>query len=201
MKKVVKVIMCFVAAMMVFSLAACTPTTEKNKTGEVKQTQAATEKSTKSAMPAKNGVATEKASDPTAPVLDVVSIYTVSADGTKIEGTMDAVEEMNENTIADLLIEYGVLEEGTKVNSFSAEGEASSQAVGPGVAAVPGEASKNSTKEYGVVDLNQFPDVKDDMLLQAVANTFIENMDVVYMTISVEGEVVAENLTMMEPGK
>ena len=27
--------------MMVFSLAACTPTTEKNKTGEVKQTEAA----------------------------------------------------------------------------------------------------------------------------------------------------------------
>lgn len=190
MKKVVKVIMCFVAAMMVFSLAACTPTTEKNKTGEVKQTQAA----------AKNGVA-DKNPDPTAPDLDVVSIYTVSEDGTKIEGTMDAVEELNENTIVDLLIQYGVLEEGTKVNSFSAEGEPASQEVGPGVVAVPGEEAKSNTKEYGVVDLNQFPDVKDNMLLQAVANTFIENMDVVYVTISVEGEVVAENMTMVEPGK
>ncbi|MGN0158843.1 MAG: hypothetical protein ACI39W_06870 [Brotaphodocola sp.] len=188
MKKVIKVILCFTAAMMVFSLAACTPTTEKNKTGEVKQTAAA------------NGIA-DKNPDPTAPVLDIVSIYTVSDDGSKLEGTMDAVDELNENTLTDMLIEYGVLAEGTRVNSFSAEGEPSSQAVGPGVVAIPGETPKNNTKEYGVVDFNQFPDVKDNMLLQAVANTFIENMDVVYMTISVEGEVVAENLTMMNAGK
>ena len=32
-----KAVMGLIGAMMVFSLAACTPTTEKNKTGEVKQ--------------------------------------------------------------------------------------------------------------------------------------------------------------------
>ncbi len=182
-----KVIMCFIGAMMVLSLAACTPTTEKNKTGEVKQTEAAQK-------------VDEKRPDPNAPVLDVVSIYTVSEDGSKLEGTMDAVEELNENTLIELLIQYGVLAEGTTAVSFSAEGEPSSQAVGPGVAAAAADSSSN-TKEYGVLDLNQFPDVKDDMLLQAVANTFIENMDVVYMTISVEGEVVAENLSHVEAGK
>ncbi len=184
-----KAIMCILGAMMILSLAACTPTTEKNKTGEVKQTQAAA-----------NGIA-DKNPDPTAPELDVVSIYTVSEDGARLEGTMDAVEELNENTLIDLLIQYEVLAEGTEVISFSAEGEPASKEVGPGVAAVPGAEKESNTKEYGVLDLNQFPNVKDDMLLQAVANTFIENMGVVYLTISVEGEVVAENLTLVEAGR
>lgn len=183
-----KAIMCFIGAMMILSLAACTPTTEKNKTGEVKQTEAAK-------------TVDEKRPDPNAPELDVVSIYTVSEDGSKLEGTMDAVEELNEQTLVDLLIQYGVLSEGTEAVSFSAEGEPASQQVGPGVAAASAEGSSSNTKEYGVLELNQFPDVKDDMLLQAVANTFIENMDVVYMTISVEGEVVAENLSLMEAGR
>ena len=49
-----KTIMCFIGAMMILSLAACTPTTEKGKTGDVKQTQPA------------NGIA-DKRPDPTAP--------------------------------------------------------------------------------------------------------------------------------------
>ena len=45
------------------------------------------------------------------------------------------------------------------------------------------------------------PIYKDDMLLQAIANTFIENMDVLYLTILVNGETVAENLTFVDAGK
>lgn len=183
-----KAMMGLIAAMMAFSLAACTPTTEKNKTGEVKELPTAAE-----------STAAEKRPDPNAPVLDVVSIYTVSEDGSKIEGTMDAVEELNENTLVELLIQYGVLDEGTKANSFTADGEAASQEVGPGAAS--DAAEKRNVKESGVLDLNQFPDTKNEMLLQAVANTFIENMGVTYMTISVEGEVVGENLPMATVGK
>lgn len=184
-----KVIMCLIGAMMILSLTACTPTTEKNKTGEVKQTEAS-----KSAAPVKNP-------DPTAPELDVVSIYTVSADGNKLEGTMDAVDELSAQTLVDLLIEYGVLAEGTEAVSFEAEGEPSSEAVGPGVVKVPGVEVKNTTKEYGTLELNQIPDAKDDMVLQAIANTFLENMDVTYLTIKVNGETVGENMTMVEAGK
>lgn len=184
-----KVIMCLIGAMMILSLTACTPTTEKKKTGEVKQTEAV-----KSTAPAKNP-------DPTAPELDVVSVYTVSADGSKLEGTMDAVDELNAQALVDLLIQYGVLAEGTEAVSFDAEGEPSSEAVGPGVVKVPGAETGNTTKEYGTLELNQVPDSKDDMMLQAVANTFIENMDVAYLTIKVDGETVGENMTMVEAGK
>lgn len=183
-----KAVMCFIGAMMILSLAACTPTTEKGKTGEVKQTQAA-------------GKAADKNPDPTAPELDVVSIYTVSEDGSKLEGTMDAVEELNEQTLVDLLIQYGVLTEGTKAVSFTAEGEPASTEVGPGIVTIPGVEEESSLKEYGTLELNQFPDDQKDMKLQAVANTFIENMNVVYMTIQVNGEVVAENLSQMDAGK
>ena len=129
-------IMCMLGVILILSLVACTPTPEKNRTGEVKQTQG-------------SGVNTEKNPDPTAPILDVVSIYSVSEDGSKLEGTMDAVE----------------------------------------------------AKEYGTLNLSQFPDTSNKLLLQAVANTFLENLQVSYMTIQVNGEVVAENLTMVDAGK
>lgn len=177
-----KAIMCFIGAMMILSLAACTPTTEKGKTGEVKETQAA-------------GGVMEKTPDPNAPELDVVSIYTVSEDGSKLEGTMDAVEELNEKALVDLLIQYGVLAEGTEAVSFTTEGQAASKEVGPGVSA------DSSKSEYGVLELNQFPAEQQELKLQAVANTFIENMDVVYMTIKVNGEVVAENLALVDAGR
>ena len=177
-----KIIMGFIGAMMVLSLAACTPTTEKGKTGEVKQTQAV-------------GGVEEKKADPTAPELDVVSIYTVSEDGTKLEGTMDAVEELNEQALVDMLIQYGVLAEGTQAVSFTTEGQAASKEVGPGVSA------DSTRKEYGVLELNQFPEEQKELRLQAVANTFLENMDVVYLTIKVNGTVMAENLVMEDAGK
>ena len=184
-----KAIMCLIGAMMILSLAACTPTTEKGKTGEVKETQGS------------NSVDNTKLPDPIAPDLDVISIYTVSADGTKLEGTMDAVEGKDAQTVADLLIKYGVLEEGTEVIEFKAEGEPASEEVGPGVVKIPGIEFESTVKEYGTVNLSKLPDDKDDMLLQAIANTFIENMDVLYLTILVNGETVAENLTFVDAGK
>ena len=185
-----KAIMCLIGAMMILSLAACTPTPEKGKTGEVKETQGGS-----------NSVDSNKLPDPTAPDMDVISIYTVSTDGKKLEGTMDAVEAKDAQTVADLLVKYGVLAEGTEVIEFKAEGEPASEEVGPGVVKIPGIEFESNVKEYGTVNLSQFPDEKDTMLLQAVANTFIENMDVVYLTIQVNGETVAENLAFVDAGK
>lgn len=182
-----KKFMCMLGIILVLSLAACTPTPDKGKTGETKPTQQA-------------GISAEKNPDPTAPNLDVVSIYSVSEDGSKLEGTMDAVEELTPQALADLLIQYGVLDEGTEVISYEAEGAPASQEVGPGVAK-SAEGTSNEAKEYGVLNLNQFPDKSNELLLQAVANTYLENLQVTYMTIQVNGETVAENLVMTDAGK
>ena len=146
--QIMKRLLCATGVVMVLAMAACTPTTEKGKTGEVKQTEAA------QSAPVKNP-------DPTAPVLDVVSIYSVSSDGSKLEGTMDAVEELNADTLTELLIQYGVLEEGTEVLGFEAEGAPSSEEVGPGVVVIPGVES--DVKEYGTLNLSKFPDDKNEM--------------------------------------
>ena len=184
---VIKLSLCSVSLTMVLSLAACTPTPDKGKTGEVKQTEASS--------------APEKHPDPTAPELDVVSIYNVSQDGKTLEGTMDAVEELNAESLVSLLIQYNVLKEGTEVVSYEATGKPSSEEIGPGVVTIPGVEIESDMNEYGILNLNQFPDTSNQMLLQAVGNTFIENMNIVYLTIQVNGETVAENLSIVDAGK
>ena len=114
---------------------------------------------------------------------------------------MDAVDELNADTLVALLIQYGVLEEGTEVVSYEATGQPSSEDVGPGVVTIPGVEIESDMNEYGILNLNQFPDTSNQMLLQAVGNTFIENMKIVYLTIQVNGETVAENLSMADAGK
>lgn len=182
--RLIRTILCMAGAMMIFSMTACTPT-DKGKDVSETETVAPT-------APPKNP-------DPTAPVLDVVSVYCVSEDGSKLEGTMDAVDELNEESLVALLVQYGVLEEGTEALDFKAEGAPSSEEVGPGVVKIPGVESE--AKEYGTLNLNKFPDTENELLLQAVANTFIENMNIVYLTIQVNGEAVAENLSMADAVK
>ena len=184
---VTKFSLCAVSLVMILSLDACTPTPNKGNTGETKQTESSS--------------APEKHPDPTAPELDVVSVYNVSQDGKTLEGTMDAVDELNADTLVALLIQYGVLEEGTEVVSYEATGQPSSEDVGPGVVTIPGVEIESDMNEYGILNLNQFPDTSNQMLLQAVGNTFIENMKIVYLTIQVNGETVAENLSMADAGK
>ena len=87
----------------------------------------------------------------------------------------------------------------TVVLEFMAEGAPCSEEVGPGVVKIPGVESE--VKEYGTLNLNKFPDTENELLLQAVANTFIENMNIVYLTIQVNGETAAENLSMADAGK
>lgn len=181
-----KAVLCVVGIMMVLSLAACTPTTEKNKTGQVNQ---------------QNGVAAEKNPDPTAPDLEIISIYTVDENGTGIAGTMEAVEEKNAQILVDLLIEYGTLDKGTTVEGFVAERAPEEEEVGPGVVKIPGVQVESNIKEHGVLELNQFPtDEKKDVKLRAVVNTFLENMDVLSLTVKVNGKVLAENANVENLG-
>ena len=193
-----KTVMWFIGAMMILSLAACTPTSEKNKTGEVKQTEAVV-KSTKDSGP---GVVTDRNPDMDAPDLDIISVYTVSEDGSKLEGTMDAIETMDAQSLVDLLIQYKVLDEGTTAVSFTAEGEPSSEEVGPGMVKIPGFEITSNLKQNGTLELSQFPEgAQKDLKLQAVANTFIENMDVLYLTVKVNGETLIENAQFVDAGK
>ena len=183
-----KLVMGLLGAMMILSLAACTPTTEKNKTGEVKEPQQ--EEVVESTADAGPGVVTGRPVDQDAPDLKMVSIYSVSEDGSKIEGSMDSVE-----TLVDLLVQYGVLDDGTKAVSFTTEGSAASQEAGPGVSA------DTTMAEKATLELSQFPSENQEKVLQAVANTFCENMDTETITIKAGGQTLAEGLSFADAGK
>ena len=176
-----KAIMSFIGAMMVLSLVACTPTTEKNKTGEVKQTQAT------------NGIA-DKTPDPNAPNLEILAVYQLNSEGTGLTYAMEGIEEMTPQAVVDLLIEAGVLAEGT--TSLSLETEGKVEEVGPGAVVIPGMEIDNSYPEHGILNLSQFPKDNQELKLQAVANTFLEGFNIARFTIQVNGETVGENLVL-----
>ena len=96
-----KFIMCFVGAMLVLSLAACTPT-------PVKQSESATEPM----VEASTGGASDKVPDPNVEPMEIISVYSSNEDATGLNQAMDAVDELTAQSLVDKLIEYGVLEEG-----------------------------------------------------------------------------------------
>ena len=188
-----KLVMGLLGAMMILSLAACTPTTEKNKTGETKALQQ--DEVVESTADAGPGVVTGRPVDQDAPDLTMVSVYSISEDGSKIEETMDSVETLDAQSLVDLLIQYGVLDDGTKALSFTTEGTAASKEAGPGVTA---DSTKAAT---ATLELSQFPSDNQDKVLQAVANTFCENMNTESITIQAGGQTLAEELEFVDAGK
>lgn len=156
------------AILMAASLAACTPTTEKQKqettaaAGEVSQEPVATQET---------GGASDKVPDPNVMPVAVVSIYH-KGDGDSMTQDMDSLETegLDAQLLVDKLIEYGVLTEGTQVLSFDISGE--------------GENAE------GVLDLNQAESgegCSDEMFLTEIGNTFIENFELAQLKLKVNG--------------
>jgi hypothetical protein len=198
-----KGLMGLIGAMMILSLAACTPTTEKNVTSQVKQeastkpaeTKAKTDKSELS-----NSVDYDKPAEFNAEVIDVVSIYTVKKDGSGLDCTMESISEteMSAETLADMMIQYGTLEEGTEVLDFTTGDELTNEeAVGPGIAKLPNNLVVGTgISATGVLNLSRIPDDgKDDLVVHAIARTFMENMKVQALTVQLNGETIADSLT------
>ena len=78
-----KFIMCFAGAMLVLSLAACTPT-------PVKQSESATEPM----VEASTGGASDKVPDPNVEPMEIISVYSSNEDATGLNQAMDAVDEL-----------------------------------------------------------------------------------------------------------
>ena len=169
--------MFLVGTMMVLSLAACTPTTEKQQQDAAKSVE---ELST--------GGAFDKVPDPEAPELEIISIYHSNEDVTGLMKAMDGVETMDAQAVVDKLIEYGVLEEGTEVLSFETQGEKTENA-GPGGSS---EGDSVSSAELGILDLSKVPSnlgtSGELAMLTAIGNTFTENFNLDQLKLLVNGE-------------
>ena len=100
-----KAILCMAAALLAISLAACTPTPEK-------QAEAAATAETV----AQGGQLVE--GKVPGPEEVTISVYSINDEGTGLIQNMDALEELTEQGLVDKLIEYGTLDEGTTIISL-----------------------------------------------------------------------------------
>ncbi|MCC8025697.1 MAG: hypothetical protein LIP16_10410 [Clostridium sp.] len=164
--------------MTAVSLAACTPTTEKQQN----QTTAA-EGPQESMVPQSTGGASDKVPDPNVMPVAVISIYHGTDNG--LIQDMDSLdtEGLDAQLLVDKLIEYGVLTEGTEVLSFDVEGREGESAQGPG-------AGDQTQEIVGTLDLNQAESAQgysDEMFLTELGNTFTENFELSKLKLKVNG--------------
>ncbi len=162
-----KWLMGMLLAAMAVSLAACTPTTEKEQTGAEAQ-----ESMEMDQIPMSTGGASDKVPDPNVDPVAIVSIYHGSDVEDGIKQSMDSLSttEMDAQELVNKMVEYGVLTKGTEVLAFTVEG-----------------GDENAT---AVLDLNKAESDEgssDKKLLAEIGNTFIENYQLVSLKLKVNG--------------
>jgi len=124
------------------------------------------------------GGASDKTPDPTTPNVAIVSIYTISGDGSGLNQEMDAIDSLDATLLMKKLVEYQVVGTDTSVTDFS--------------------------NNDGVAVLNLSALAKQDkQTIGAVANTYIENFNLKKLTIQVSGKAVsgASDLTYIHDYK
>lgn len=171
-----KIMICLVGAMTAISLAACTPTkiepTESTRPANAEMQVQST------------GGAFDKVPDPNAPNLALVFVYSGNEDATGLVQDLEDVEVLDAPSLVNLLIEKGVLEEGTEVISFDTKG---AEKIGPGV-----EVSETEDGERtGTLNLSKVPNLdaaQERIMLTALGNTFIENFELDRLKLLVNGE-------------
>ena len=155
------------AALMAVSLAACTPTPEKQR-----QETTAAAAAPESTIPQSTGGASDKVPDPNVAPVAIISIYHKGA-GDSLVQDMDSLEseEIDAQMLVSKLMDYGLLTDGTMVQTFGIQNE--------------GEEA------IGTLDLNQAVSgegVSDAMFLTEIGNTFIENFELSQLKLTVNGE-------------
>ena len=153
------------AVMMAVSLAACTPTTEKQRKA------AEATRVTESIAPPSTGGASDKVPDPNVMPVAVVSIYH-GGDSDGLVQDMDSLdtEGLDAQLMVDKLIEYGVLTEGTEVLSFDVKG-----------------SEEDSVGTLNLSKAESAEGVSDEMFLTEIGNTFTENFELGKLKLKVNG--------------
>lgn len=173
-----KITMCLIGAMTVLSLAACTPTTTKKNvnSGGSGQPPIGVEETTKEIV--------EKLPDLDAPTLEMAFIYSGNSDATGLVRDTEDVEVLDADTLVNLLIQHGVLDEGTTALSFEIEG---GEKAGPGAEAAGSEGGER----IGTLDLSDVPESGTSgelVILTSITNTFTENFELDKLKLLVNGE-------------
>ena len=184
-------IMYFAGIMMVLSLAACKPT-EVTETIPQAVGAGGNPDGITPEMVRESNAAIERRADQDAPALEMAFIFYINSAGTGLVRQVVDIEELTEEVLAQCLVDKGVLEEGTEVLGFAIEG---GEKAGPGVDA----AEAGTEDRIGTLDLSQLPQMdaaREQLILDAIANTFIENYELDMLKLLVDGEnYSSENIT------
>lgn len=201
-----KLLMGILGTMMVFSLAACTPTkvddVGKGETVTVEETLEDGETvTTTKELP--GGVTPDmieqptidpslaRMPDPNAPRMDTIMVYYPNEAGNGLTTEMIDVEMMDENIIVEWLVEYGVLPSDVEVFSLEIEG---GMKPGPGVD--PSETG--SGERIGTLDLTEvqaLEGLEEKLMVYSIVNTFCENYELDKFQILINGEVYNTSLS------
>lgn len=168
-----RVMLLFAGILMAAALSACTPT--QNVPGS--STEQAQGNNHAQSAPA--GAMMESTVDGVLekqrPVEDAepsvtVCVYSVNKDGNGLKQNMDALdgEELDAQLLMDKMAELGVVEEGIEVLRFE---------------------EKDSVL---TMDLSSLEGLSDEMILTAIANTFIQNYEARELNLSVAGGNVGD---------
>ncbi|MEY8338499.1 hypothetical protein AALB16_10850 [Lachnospiraceae bacterium 62-35] len=183
-----KITMGLLSVMTVLSLAACTPTPEKEaETAETFETMAA-------------GGAEDKVPDPDAPALFTISIYALDDNKTGLQQEMDGVETLDAQSVIAKMIDYNILPEDTLVLGFYVPGEEeedssteeaeNNEEASEGIN--PGMFSNSPEVQTAVLNLSQIPEENRELIIASIGNTFTENFNVGTLQIQIMDEQVAE---------
>lgn len=161
------------AVVMAASLAACTPTTQRqNETTISPEEVKAAKESAAELVSQSTGSAEDKVPDPNVKPVAVISIYHADDDG-NLTQDMDSLdtEYLDAQLLVDKLIEYGVLQEGTEVISFDIEGD-----------------EENAVGTLDLTEADSPEGSPDALFLVEIGNTFTENFELRKLKLKVNGE-------------
>lgn len=132
---------------------------------------------------AENGLPANRQPDATAPVVDTVMVYAM-VNG-KMSQVMDSVEELNEQTLLDKLIELGTVADGTTLVSFETVDTGETEMAGPGAA----EGQETVAVKDGVLTLSGFKPgegLDEATAEKAVADTYAANFELNQCTVTLQ---------------
>ena len=184
-------IMYVMGIMMAFSLAACKPT-EVTETIPQAVGGGGNPAGLTPEMVKESNAAIERLPEQDAPVYEMAFIYYINSGKTGLVREVTDIEELTEEALVQCLIEKGVLEEGTEALGFGIEG---GEKAGPGVDA----ADAGDGERIGTLDLSgiqQADAALEQLILDAIANTFIENYELDKLKLQIDGDnYTSENIT------
>lgn len=132
---------------------------------------------------AENGLPANRQPDATAPVVDTVMVYAM-VNG-KMSQVMDSVEELNEQTLLDKLIELGTVAEGTTLVSFEKVDTGETVLAGPGAP----EGQDTMAVQDGALTLSGFKPgegLDEATAEKAVADTYAANFELNQCTVTLQ---------------